>query len=125
PRDRLWTGVAREDGCGRTGRPCDAPGGLDRSGGAGPATPRSGSRVSREPRSHPAHVQTRPPPTASSVPLYPDRGGVSRLVTGSVLKTDVTGYPGQAGSIPVRLRWRPVVRRAERGERTRRRQRIA
>jgi L-seryl-tRNA(Ser) seleniumtransferase len=31
-------------------------------------------------------------------------GGVSRLVTGAVLKTVVTGYPGQAGSIPVRLR---------------------
>jgi hypothetical protein len=36
------------------------------------------------------------------------RGGVPRLVTGAVLKTVVAGYPGQAGSIPVRLRHDPL-----------------
>ena len=30
-------------------------------------------------------------------------------MTGAVLKTVVTGYPGQAGSIPVRLRHVPVA----------------
>src|SRR3954451_10491575 len=38
-----------------------------------------------------------PPTTVSG-------GGVSRLVTGAVLKTVVAEYLGQAGSIPVRLR---------------------
>src|SRR4051795_11581414 len=33
-----------------------------------------------------------------------DPGGVSRLVTGAVLKTVVAEHLGQAGSIPVRLR---------------------
>jgi L-seryl-tRNA(Ser) seleniumtransferase len=40
---------------------------------------------------------------------YIVRGGVPRLVTGAVLKTVVAGHPGQAGSIPVRLRQRPVT----------------
>src|SRR5215213_7832346 len=42
----------------------------------------------------------RPPRVTDAV----RRGGVPRLVTGAVLKTVVAGYPGQAGSIPVRLR---------------------
>src|SRR5687767_12629574 len=50
--------------------------------------------------------------TAPARPSRVGRGGVSRLVTGAVLKTVVTGHPGQAGSIPVRLRQQLLGRRA-------------
>ena len=36
--------------------------------------------------------------------LVGHREAFGRLVTPTVFKTDVVGYPGQAGSIPVRFR---------------------
>ena len=56
------------------------------------------------------------------------RGGVSRLVTGTVLKTVVTEHLGQAGSIPVRLRQtcaaQPDLRRVRMSAPDRRRRRV-